>query len=554
MRVWIRRLGFFLLGLAVVAGAAYVFRRPLLMHAPGLIARILDPIDPNLPIAWQQGPAEPDAPVGERPANIVVILADDLGWNDVSLHGGVASGAAPTPAIDAIAREGVRFTNGYAGNAVCAPSRAMILTGRYSTRFGFEFTPTPKGMATVVAAFEPAKDRLRRPQIDREIAARMPAMSELGMPPEEFTLAELLKTRGYHTLHIGKWHLGGTPEFRPSGQGFDESLVMEGGKYLPEDDPQVVNSKQDFDPIDAFLWPNTRFSVSFDDSEPFEPAGYLTDYFTDEAVRAIAANRNRPFFLYLAHWAPHTPLQALREDYDALGQIEDPRLRVYAAMLRSLDRSVARVMAALEEHGLAKNTLVFFTSDNGGANYIGLPEINRPYRGWKLTLFEGGIHVPFFARWPARIPAGTQVEAPAAHIDLFATAAAAAGATLPQDRRIDGIDLLPLATGATTTAPERPLFWREGHYQAVRSGDLKLQVSAHPQKEWLFDLRADPTEQRDLAAAQPEKVSELHALLAAHNAEQVPPLWESFAEMPIAIDKTLAEPEEPDDEVIWWPN
>jgi uncharacterized sulfatase len=223
-------------------------------------------------------------------------------------------------------------------------------------------------------------------------------------------------------------------------------------------------------------------------------------------------------------------------------------------MVRAVDRSVARVRAALAENGIADDTLIFFSSDNGGANYIGLPEINRPYRGWKLTLFEGGIHVPFFMSWPARIPAGTQNATPVSHLDIFATAAAAAGASLPDDRPIDGVDLLPLATGRVAELPPRPLFWREGHYQAVRAGGWKLHVSAHPQRVWLFDLNTDPTEQRDLAAVHPEKIAELRALLAAHNMEQAPPLWDSFAEMPVAVDKTLAEPEAPEDEVIWWPN
>jgi uncharacterized sulfatase len=551
---WLRRLLVLAACLALVAGLAFAFRRPLLVHGPALVRNLLDPLEPNRPIVWAEGPAAPEAPAGERPPNIVLILADDLGWNDLSLHGGVAGGSVPTPHIDALARAGVRFENGYAGNAVCAPSRAMILTGRYSTRFGFEFTPTPKRMGSMVGLFEPAPDRLRRPQVDQEVAARMPDMRELGMRGSEITVAELLRARGYHTVHIGKWHLGGGPEFRPTAQGFDESLEMTGGKYLPEDHPEAVNSKQDFDPIDAFLWPNTRWSVSFADGEPFEPSGYLTDYFSDEALRAIAANRNRPFFLYLAHWAPHTPLQALRADYDALGHIADHRLRVYAAMVRALDRSVGRVLAALDEHGLAENTLVFFTSDNGGANYIGLPEINRPYRGWKLTLFEGGTHVPFFARWPARIPAGRSVASPVSHLDLFTTAAAAAGAALPQDRRIDGVDLLPVATGAAAELSPRPLFWRQGSYRAVLAGGWKLHVSKHPDRAWLFDLAADPTERRELSAERPEKVAELRALLDAHDAEQVPPLWSSFAEMPVAIDKTLAEPEREDDEVIWWPN
>jgi uncharacterized sulfatase len=551
---WRRRLAYLLIGIALVLGIAYAFRRPLVMYGPALMRDVFDPVAANREITWQEGPATAAAPPGERPPNIVVILADDLGWNDVSLNGGVARGAAPTPHIDALARSGARFTNAYAGNAVCAPSRAMILTGRYSTRFGFEFTPTPKGMGTVVGLFEPASDRKLRPHVDMDVAKRMPDMSELGMPTSEVTLAEVLRAHGYHTVHIGKWHLGGRPEFAPSGQGFDESLQMMGGKYLPEDDPNAVNSKQDFDPIDSFLWPNTRYSVSFDDSKPFEPSGYLTDYFTDEALKAIAANRNRPFFLYLAHWGPHTPLQALRADYDALSGISDHRLRVYAAMVRAVDRSVGRVMAALAEHGLAENTLVFFTSDNGGANYIGLPEINRPYRGWKLTLFEGGIHVPLFMSWPARIPAGRAFADPVSHLDIFPTSAAAAGAPLPDDRKIDGVDLLPLATGAVPTLAPRPIFWREGTYQAVRADGWKLHVSKHPDRVWLFDLSADPTEQRELSASRPDKVAELRALLDAHNAEQVKPLWDSFAEMPVAIDKTLAEPEAPDDEVIWWPN
>jgi len=549
---WLRRILALAAVLALLAGLALVYRRPLVAYAPGLLRDLFDPIEGNHPIAWQQGPATADAPPSERPPNIVVILADDLGWNDVSLHGGVAG--APTPHIDGLARSGVRFHNAYAGNAVCAPSRAMLLTGRYSTRFGFEFTPTPKGLGTVVGLFEPPPDRKLRPQVDLDAARRMPDIEDLGMPTSEITLAELLRDRGYQTLHIGRWHLGRRPEFRPSGQGFDESLLMLGGKYLPEDSPDVVNAKQSFDPIDAFLWSNTRYSVAFDDGKPFEPKGYLTDYFTDEAVRAIAANRNRPFFLYLAHWGPHTPLQALRTDYDALSHIEGHRMRVYAAMVRAVDRSVGRVLAALEENGIAQNTLVFFTSGNGGSNSIGLPDINRPYRGWKLTLFEGGIHVPFFMAWPARIPPGGNFYDPVSQLDIFATSAAAADAPLPDDRPIDGVDLLPLATGAVSALEPRPLFWREGYYQAVRSGGWKLHVSKHPDRVWLFDLTADPTEQHEISADHPEKVAELRALLDAHNAEQAKPLWDSFAEMPIAIDKTLAQPESPDDEVIWWPN
>jgi uncharacterized sulfatase len=228
------------------------------------------------------------------------------------------------------------------------------------------------------------------------------------LPSEEITLAESLKARGYHTVHIGKWHLGRDNGMSAHEQGFDESLLMASGLYLPEDHPEVVNAKLGFDPIDQFLWSALTYSNSYNSgtTDLFEPGGYLTDYWTDESIKVIKANRNRPFFLYLAHWGIHTPLQATRADYEAVGDIQPHRLRVYAAMTRALDRSVGRVMAALEEEGLANNTIVVFTSDNGGAGYVGLADVNAPYRGWKITYFEGGIRVPLFVKWPDRVASG----------------------------------------------------------------------------------------------------------------------------------------------------
>jgi uncharacterized sulfatase len=340
----------------------------------------------------------------------------------------------------------------------------------------------------------------------------------------------------------------------PEDQGFDESLLMASGLYLREDDPNVVNSKQDFDPIDRFLWRAFKHAASFNGGEAFEPGGYLTDYYTDEAVKAIEANRDRPFFLYLAHWAPHTPLQATRADYDALSHIEDHRLRVYAAMIRALDRGVGRVLDALEANGLEDNTLVLFTSDNGGAHYIGLPEVNRPYRGWKITFFEGGIHVPYFAKWPGRLPAGKTFDAPVHGFDLYATAAAAAGVPLPSDRRMDGVDLVPYATAERSGVPHRKLFWRAGHSQVALIDGWKLQVSERPPKAWLFDLNKDPTERNNLAEREPRRVAALRRALDAHNAEQAQPAWPSLGELPVNIDKTLATADAPDDEYVYSPN
>lgn len=507
------------------------------------------------PMPWQAGPSEATRAPDARPPNIVVILADDLGFNDVSFYnGGAADGTLETPSIDTIARGGVAFDAGYAGNAVCAPSRAMLLTGRYSTRFGFEFTPTPDGMSANVAASYEAGPFLRKP-IRHEVdpGAVLPYDS-LGMPPEEITLAETLRDAGYHTVHIGKWHLGREARFRPEAQGFAETLTKEGVLFAREDHPDVINARLEFDPIDRFLWRQGGLEHRFNGGAPFDSTEYLTDWYTDEAVRVIENNRHRPFFLYLAHWAVHTPLQAHRDDYAALAHIEDHRLRVYAAMIRGLDRSVGRVLAALQDNGLDDNTLVVFTSDNGGAHYLGLPRVNHPFRGWKLTHFEGGVRVPFFMRWPAGLPPGTRYPHPVSHLDVFATAAAAAGAELPDDRVVDGIDLLGLVRGDQGRGPDRALFWRQGHLRAVQYEGWKLIRAERPARRWLFDMRADPTEQNDLAAVHPERVAALEALIAAHDAEQAPPAWPSRAETPVSIDITLEDPQSPDDEYTYWPN
>ncbi len=540
---------------ALLAGTGWLYRDELMLQLLEIAVDLRLPVGPHRAVTWDTGPDPAGRAPGERPPNVVVILADDLGWNDVTFGGGgVAGGTVPTPRIDSIAREGVSFTNGYAANGTCAPSRAAIMSGRYGTRFGFEFTPTPAVMIPMMRRIgSRMPGRLRRGIISTEERESVP-FGEMGMPPSEITLAELLGGAGYHTAHIGKWHLGRTNGMAPQDQGFDESLLMASGLYLPEADPGVVNSKQDFDPIDLFLWRVLKFAASFNGGDAFEPGGYLTDYYTDEAVKVIEANKDRPFFLYLAHWAPHTPLQARRDDYEALSHIEDHTLRVYAAMIRALDRGVGRVLDALEANGLSENTIVFFTSDNGGAGYIGLPHVNKPFRGWKISFFEGGIHVPYFVKWPARIAAAQTFDAPVHHFDIYGTAAAAAGVPLPDDREMDGVDLVPYVTGERSGVPHDRLFWRTGHYQVALVDGWKLQVTERPGKTWLFNLNEDPTEQVNLADSEPERVVALQAALDAHNAEQVESMWPSLAEAAINIDKTLREPDAPDDEYIYWPN
>jgi uncharacterized sulfatase len=315
-----------------------------------------------------------------------------------------------------------------------------------------------------------------------------------------------------------------------------------------------VNSKQDFDPIDKFLWPNMRFGVSYNGGKWFEPAKYLADYYTDEAVQAIRKNKNRPFFMYLAHWGVHTPLQAAKADYDALSHIKDHRMRVYAAMVRSIDRSVGRVLQTLKDEGLDQNTLVIFTSDNGAPGYIGLPNVNKPYRGWKLTMFEGGLRVPYVAKWPGHIAPATQYLAPITNIDIMPTVVAAAGGVMPTDRPIDGVNLLPFLKVHPDSQPGRALFWSDGSYRAMQEDKWKLIVSERPRKDWLFNLAADPTEKVNLAKDQPERLAAMKAKQEAHHAGMPAPLWPSFIEMAVAIDKTLDQPITADDEYAYWAN
>ena len=223
-------------------------------------------------------------------------------------------------------------------------------------------------------------------------------------------------------------------------------------------------------------------------------------------------------------------------------------------MIRGLDRGVGVVLDALRANSLEENTLVIFTSDNGGAEYIGLPDINKPYRGWKMTFFEGGIRTPFFAKWPARLPAGERFHTPVAHVDIFATAAGAAGAPLPSDRVIDGVDIVKLARGEAQGRPHGAIFWRSGQYRTILADDWKLQVSERPKKTWLFDLAADPTEQRNLAETRPDKLAELAAILAEHEKQMVLPLWPSLIDGPIAVDHTLKQPIAEGDEYVYWAN
>jgi len=426
---------------------------------------------------------------GGRPPNIVFVLADDLGWTDLS---GWGSRYYRSPHLDRLGASGVRFTHGYSCGPNCAPTRGALLTGQY---------PVRNGIYTVgsIERF-PWHTRPLRPVDNVE-----------ALPPSKITVAEALRDAGYVTGMFGKWHLGGGAS-SPWRQGFDEAVVAEGAHYdFPTSPP----------------CPDAR-------------GRYLADFLTDRALDFIARHRSRPFFLYLPHFAVHSPHQAKEADIErfrgrpGVGGHRNP---TYAAMIWSLDESVGRVLASLREHGLERDTLVIFSSDNGGVGGYDREGIrgggrvtdNAPLRGGKGMLTEGGIRVPWCFRWPGHIPAGAVCDAPIAIIDLFPTLLAAAGAAPPKDHVLDGVNLLPCLLSGGASAPAREaLYWHfpgylgaaPGHWRTtpvgvIRRGRWKLMEWFEDGRVELYDLRTDPGERRNRAAEEPRVVRDLLGRLRA---------------------------------------
>ena len=522
---------------------------------PKYIGDIKNPTYENIQINWEDGPK---TRTSSKP-NIIIILVDDLGFNQISSYGGgMANGQFKTPNIDKLANDGVLCTNGYSSSPVCSPSRASLLTGRFATRFGYEFTPTTSSMMKAISVFSKKNGIADGIYYDNR-EENIIAIDQMGIPQSEKTIPEMLKPEGYHNIHIGKWHLGHGKDFLPRKHGFDESLRMDQGSlFLPENDKNVINAKLDFDPIDKVLWGNLPYAVNFNEGPRMNPDGHLTDYLTDEAVKVIEKNKNRPFFLYLAYWAVHSPLQAKKEDYEKLSFIKNHEERVLASMVMTVDRGVGKIRDVLKENNMNDNTIIIFTSDNGAPGYIGLPDLNKPYRGWKLTHFEGGVHVPFIVSYPNKIPKGSAYNGRVSNLDIFSTAASLAGIDINrndlQQIQFDGVNILPYLSGEKEGEPDRVLFNKSGDYSFLIKDGWKLQVDLIQNKKWLYNLNEDPTEQINLIESYPEKLNELGKILNKKLSEQVKPIWPSLLDWPIFIDKTLDETVIKNDEYIFWAN
>ncbi|MDZ4286731.1 MAG: sulfatase-like hydrolase/transferase [Prosthecobacter sp.] len=438
--------------------------------------------------------------------NVLVIVADDLGYADIGVHGGKA---VPTPHIDALAASGVRCTSGYVTSPYCSPSRAGFLTGRSQTRFGHEFNPHVGDEA------------------------------KLGLPLDQRTIANELHDAGYATALVGKWHQGFDAAHHPQSRGFDEffGFLVGGHNFLLHKDAEPkFGSAHSHDMI-------------YRGREVQKLDGYTTDLFTDEALAFMDRQKTKPWFIYLAYNAVHTPLEIPDKLKDRVpAGVSDADRRGYLSHLLGLDDSVGRLTSHLQETGRDKDTLIFFFSDNGGSGrkpFLAYNTgINTPLRGDKGQTYEGGIRVPFFVSWPGKLPAGKIMDDPVSTLDVLPTSCAAAGAKVAS--AVEGVNLLPHLTGEITTTPHATLAWRFGPQKGIRRGNWKLvdarDFEAKTQSGWqLYDLSADVGEQHNLAASKPEIVAELSAAWDQWNTQNIAPLWHgSPTEDPTAPPKAAA--------------
>jgi len=418
--------------------------------------------------------AAPLATAADPKPNVVLIVGDDLGYADLGAYG---CKDIPTPNLDSIARNGVRFTDGYVSCPYCSPTRAGLMTGRYQTHFGHEFNPGPAEQA----------------------------VENFGLPLTETAMPKRMKDLGYKTGMFGKWHLGYKPAYHPQQRGFDEFFGFLGGAHSYID--------AEADPANP-IFRSTAKAAQID---------YTTDQFAAEAAGFIDRNKGNPFFLYLPFNAVHTPLQALPK-YEARfdGKITDPRRKTFAAMLSAMDDGVGLILKTLEKHKLTNKTLLVFHSDNGGPT-AGNTSKNDPLRGFKAQVFEGGLRVPFMMQWPGTIPTGKTYSNPVIALDILPTFVAAAGGAPAADWKVDGVNLLPFLTGKAKGVPHEQLFWRFGQQWAMREGDWKLMSMGGPPS--LYNLKSDIGETKDLSNAEKGRMESMAAAWENWNKNNIPARW-----------------------------
>lgn len=521
--------------LILLIALVFTTRHVLFIWVVPHLLSVTSPVKQHQPIQWtaSQGTTQETCP-----PNIILVVADDLGFNDISTPEHM--GWVETPHLHKFAEQGTEY-QAYAAHPMCAASRAAIMTGHSGYEFGFEFTPMPPVMDQVLPFFnrQPYAKTGLKFHTRRQSSTLDPDLR--GLPLEAITIPEMLKE--YDSYHIGKWHLGRGP-LLPVNQGFKESLLMTSGLLHAADAPEAVNVKHD-SLQDKLIWSAMQYAVQWANAThnlgPFEPSGYLSDYFTDEAVKVMKAHETgncNPYFLYLAHWDVHSPYQADKKYYRP-GEYSTHAEDIYAAKVRAIDASVGRLTEAMGE-----NTYMFFTSDNGGASGAYIPHLNSPYRGWKMTMFEGGLRIPLMVSPP--LPFGNTSHI-VSHHDFFATFVHLALSSPPKPVLVPEVPKGSIILG---TAPHETFIWKQGANSAIREKEMKL-ISTSNQL-WLFNLTADPLEAHNLKDTYPDLRQDLQKKLG--NVKHPAPLWDWTVRVPILIDKDDSQHIEQGDEFIYFQN
>ncbi len=469
--------------------------------------------------------------------NIIILLADDLGKNDLCLYDSMG---VQTPWINKLASEGVLFTEAYATSAVCNPSRTGMITGRYQQRFGnerqimgryarnglenfaFKIFFNTRPLYQMEPWYSPARDEIRKQ----------------GLPESELTLFELMHSIGYNTGCMGKWHLGYNEPFLPNDKsvndfyGFYEAFSL----YAPLTNKNMINYQlRSFQ--DKLIWRQERKGASaiVRNGEEIEEDEYLTSRIAQEACRFITENKENPFLLYVPFSAPHTPFQAPRSYIDKFEDIKEENKQVYFAMILALDDAIGKIMEQIKESGIEENTLIFFSSDNGGATYTGATD-NGDLKGGKMTQFEGGLNVPFIMKWKGTLTEGGKYTKPVSLMDIYATAFSTCYIPSPTFLPLDGVDLMPYLTGKNSNSPHEYLFWRTDFSKSVRYDKWKLILNSRDNFLLLYDLEADKQERYDLKAAHSGIIQQMLSSLSDWESELIAPLWPGVMEYEEEID------------------
>tara|TARA_B100000787_G_scaffold169300_1_gene160118 strand:+ start:5 stop:2323 length:2319 start_codon:yes stop_codon:yes gene_type:complete len=466
--------------------------------------------------------------------NVILIVADDLGYADISYNG---NKLIQTTNIDEIAKNGINFSRAYATASVCAPSRAAFLTGNYQQRNGFEFLPDLFNYSPRVRK----ADFKRFGHIDnfKEWYEKDVPINQRGLDPLVNTIADYLKKMGYQTSVIGKWHMGTHSRFSPTNYGFDYhyGITGAGSLYAPLNQENIVESRHTWDFADFITWQVTNYHT-LENGKNIIPKNseYLTDVFTKKAVNYIKANKEKPFFLHLSHMAPHGPFQAQKKYYEMFSQIKDHNKRVYYAMIKNLDDSIGEIKKTLEEEGILNNTLIIFTSDNGGATYTRATN-NSPYNGGKMSNFEGGTVVPMMIQWNDKIKPQKNYNHMVSLLDIVPTILDAVDSP-SLENNYDGVSLIPFLDNYKDK-PHKELFWKTGYVKSIISDNFKLHINEKENFKTLINLENDPFEKFNLISKYPEKVKKLTKSWEQWNNTLKEPKWESNADVSIPVDNSV---------------